>query len=113
MVLLQSISFFPGKCHYNGTHLQTKMSKRSEQIKITSLFGPGPSNSPKHSENTSTDITDESSEVAECSAITVFVHINCFMNDHNDIKFKISRKNPEYSRRTLLDFVCIQTLKSL
>jgi hypothetical protein len=88
------------------------MSKRSKQIKITSLFGPGPGNSPKHSENTSTDIIYESSEVAECS-YTVIVHFNCFMNDHNDIKFKISRKIPEYSRRTLLDFVCMQTLKSL
>jgi len=36
------------------------MSKRSKQVKITSLLGPGPSKSPKHSENTSTDIIDES-----------------------------------------------------
>ena len=67
------------------------MSKRSKQIKITSLFGPGQSKSPKHSENTSTDIIDESSEVAECSSNTVIVHFNCFMNDHNDIKFKIRK----------------------
>jgi hypothetical protein len=44
------------------------MSKRSKQVKMTSLLGPGPRKSPKHSENTSTDIIDESSEVAECSS---------------------------------------------
>jgi hypothetical protein len=31
------------------------MLKSSKQVKITSLFGPGPSKSPKYSENTSTD----------------------------------------------------------
>jgi len=39
------------------------------------LFGPEPSKSPEHSENTSTDIMDESSEVAECSS-KVIVHFN-------------------------------------
>ena len=80
------------------------MSKSSKQVKITSLFGPGPSKSPKYSENTSTDIIDESSEVAECSSKG-----NCLLqsfHDHNDIKFKISKKKQQktaYSRRTLLD----------
>ena len=59
---------FPGKCHYNRKHLQTIMSKKSKQVKITSLFGPGTNKSPKHSENISTDIIDDSSEVAECSS---------------------------------------------
>ena len=37
------LKFFPVKCHYSGKHLQTKMSKRSKQVKITLLLGPGPS----------------------------------------------------------------------
>jgi hypothetical protein len=45
-----TIRFFPGKWYYNGKHLQTTMSKRSKQVKITSFFGPEPSKSPKHSE---------------------------------------------------------------
>ena len=47
-----------------------KQRCRKDQNKsnITLLFGPGPSKIPKHSENTSTDIIDESSEVAECSS---------------------------------------------
>ena len=44
------------------------MSKRSKKVKIASLFGYGPSKSLKHSENTSADSIDESSEIAECSS---------------------------------------------
>ena len=83
-----------------------RMAKRSKQVTITSLFGLGPSKSPKHSENTSADIIDESSEVAECSS-----HFNCFMM----IIISSSRlveQSRIYSRRTLLNF-CIQTLNSL
>jgi hypothetical protein len=44
------------------------MSKRSKQVKITSLLGLGPSESPKRPENTWKLIRDESSDVAECSS---------------------------------------------
>ena len=70
-------------------------------LKITSLFGPGPRESPKHLKNTSTDIihVDESSELAVYSSKG-----NCSLklfHDHNDIKLSLVEKNPEYSRRTL------------
>jgi hypothetical protein len=60
--------FFHGKCHYNGKHLKQHVKKRSKQGKIASLFGPGLSKKPKHPENTSINIIDESSEIAECSS---------------------------------------------
>ena len=63
----------------------------------------------KHSENTSSDIIDESSEVAECSSNTVIVHFNCFMIIMIS-SLRLVEKNPEYSRHTLLDFFGIQTL---
>ena len=58
---------------------------------------------PKHSENTSSDIIDESSEVAEYSSNIVNVHFNCFMIIMIS-SLRLVEQNPEYSRRTLLDF---------
>jgi hypothetical protein len=71
-----------------------RTNKDVEKIK-TSLFGHGPSKNPTHSENKSTDIIDESSDVVECSSNTVIVHFNCFSGKQVYIQYDTTDANSE------------------
>jgi hypothetical protein len=53
------------------------MSKRSKQVTLTSLFGPGPSTSPNIQKIQALEIIGESAEATECSSIDNYSL--CFM----------------------------------